>query len=835
MHSRRHEEHATVSPAPKLRAQHRLEVGSGPYRKTHHDGFDRSPIPKRSLSPPKLDGLRKGVGVSRKSDSYDRRDYDWHLGGVRTHQIRSRSPPIEQARKRPHFDEGVIHKNSAPPLELRSRYELPKTMEYNIEDENPNAKHEYGYAHVNSKINKKKDCSESRSSGVGRGMLDHKLMINEDELHESYRLPPDKGLTSYFEETGGHQPLLSRTVDTRRIDHERLQHQDPLPSDKLPVTEYYEGREKPLFHTMDRYCVASDPYSKDFVSTSQFRDSGSSSTDMLSRGFLYSHRDDTRLLPSNELSRSSGKLTEAVRFDGYGQRPLVINTRLPEGKRIMECYQQREYSPTRSEHEEYFHSKSQDTSYNELGYRSDDLYRRMHPHARVNYEQAEMEYDNRDSTRSSILHPVVDRIANVEDSYVTHGKGTIHVQPSLQKQKILDYPDMIRTSIASKQGEEYPGSGYSHSEASRKMYREYDFSNLGASEADRMPAFRSESGFRRDAVPRFQQERFQSSVSKYDSETYRHSPREQGMKEELGVYESDRLLKRRYNVEEETNVHDPRKIILGKQKGPKEFRDRYDSCEEWIDDEDISLLYSSGKLGFDREIHRNAEGEYNGQDGGEDFESNEWFSSQNSLAHPQGRSVGYHKHGGRYVKGHQKSSSLSLYKSQHFYKRSVLHKHPKVQKQNYGYDEKQHSNNDELSGDWENLTESEPSEGSEEFKQMVHEAFLVYSKKLSVNRSVQRRYKEQGKSGSLYCIVCGRSLSKEFMDTQRLVNHAFMSRKIGLRAKHLGLHRAICVLLGWDTVVPHDTITWVPHVLPDAEALAQKEDLILWPPSCYHP
>ncbi|KAJ7942382.1 putative Suppressor of gene silencing protein [Quillaja saponaria] len=68
------------------------------------------------------------------------------------------------------------------------------------------------------------------------------------------------------------------------------------------------------------------------------------------------------------------------------------------------------------------------------------------------------------------------------------------------------------------------------------------------------------------------------------------------------------------------------------------------------------------------------------------------------------------------------------------------------------------------------------------------------------------------------------------MDTQRLVNHAFMSRKIGLRAKHLGLHRAICVLLGWDTVVPHDTITWVPHVLPDAEALAQKEDLILWPP-----
>lgn len=57
-----------------------------------------------------------------------------------------------------------------------------------------------------------------------------------------------------------------------------------------------------------------------------------------------------------------------------------------------------------------------------------------------------------------------------------------------------------------------------------------------------------------------------------------------------------------------------------------------------------------------------------------------------------------------------------------------------------------------------------------------------------------------------------------------------MSHKVGLRAQHLGLHKAICVLLGWNTVVPHDTITWAPQVLPNAEALAQKEDLILWPP-----
>lgn len=57
-----------------------------------------------------------------------------------------------------------------------------------------------------------------------------------------------------------------------------------------------------------------------------------------------------------------------------------------------------------------------------------------------------------------------------------------------------------------------------------------------------------------------------------------------------------------------------------------------------------------------------------------------------------------------------------------------------------------------------------------------------------------------------------------------------MSHKVGLRAQHLGLHKAICILLGWSSDVPQETITWVPEVLSDEEAMAAKEDLILWPP-----
>ncbi|KAJ7970551.1 putative Suppressor of gene silencing protein [Quillaja saponaria] len=263
-----------------------------------------------------------------------------------------------------------------------------------------------------------------------------------------------------------------------------------------------------------------------------------------------------------------------------------------------------------------------------------------------------------------------------------------------------------------------------------------------------MPPLRSESGFGRDAGPRFQQERFQCSPA-YDS----------------------------------------RKIMSRKWKGPEEFLDPYDTCEEWTDD-DINLLNSSGKVRFDHKIYRNTGNKY------KDFETNEWLLSQDSLPDPHRCYVGFHKHSGRFLKGYKNSSSVGSYKSQHFYRRSALHKQPKMQKQKYDDDEKNHSVNDESSEDWANLAKFNPSEGSEEFNQLVHEAFLMYSKKVNVNRSVQRRYKEQGKACSLYCIVCGRSLSKEFMDTQRLVTHAFMSHK----------------------------------VLPDAEGLAQKEDLVLWPP-----
>ncbi|KAL5974588.1 hypothetical protein ACLOJK_031258 [Asimina triloba] len=72
-------------------------------------------------------------------------------------------------------------------------------------------------------------------------------------------------------------------------------------------------------------------------------------------------------------------------------------------------------------------------------------------------------------------------------------------------------------------------------------------------------------------------------------------------------------------------------------------------------------------------------------------------------------------------------------------------------------------------------------------------------------------------------------LSKQFVDTHSLVAHAFNSLKVGLRTDHLGLHKAICVMMGWNCLIAPDTGKAYQSV-PVAEASALKEDLILWPP-----
>ncbi|KAK7391460.1 hypothetical protein VNO78_19876 [Psophocarpus tetragonolobus] len=824
----REEEHA---------APHRFESGSDPFRRNRRDGSD--PV-QRKMSPLKVDdGVRRvGVGGNKgDSDGFEGRDYDWQQvgGGRRSSRVRSRSPPAEPVRKRSHFDDSVGHNRSCSPPSppgLRARYELSRNMDYSVDDGNLDAKRVY--------LGREKDLAEGRLSAGPGGMVDQKFVVHENEVGRSYRYRSisDTGVnvTTRYEEAGGHLPLPPRGVPAGRFEHERLQHRDGPTMDKMTITESHNGVEKTILHARDvSYSTVSPSYTKDFAGTSHMRNYGGSSIQTSRGDFLCSHSDGICLPESYDLSRSSGKLAEPVGFSGHGQRTVIDTARGSEiGQRNMTSHQRCEFSPTRTEHVDYHNYKLQvRAAHGERLYQYDDLPRRVAPHGRLNYEQIVSEYDNREFSRPYIPHPDLDRTGKIEESYGNERRAIVHDHPALQKPKYLDYHDVRRTSIASMRGEAYLRSRYNHLEKNgRRMPQNYDVSHMGAPEAGRLPILRTEYESRRDGG--LEQESFQSStLSKRNSESYRQAAvRVQEMRQDLGIHDhSNRIMKRKYNANDEIDVHDLRTIKSSKWHGTEEFQDAYES-EEWGDDEDMDMLYSSGNVEFNPKIYRKYKKEYDELENEEDFPSDEWIIPQGSMGNIQRHSFQFRKYSNQNIKHHSKSSSSNWYKSQHFSKRNAIQKQPKVWKKYQGYIENKHAANDESSEDQISAAaaESEPTEGSEEFNQMVHENFLMYSKKLNLNFYVQRRYQDQGKAGSLYCIVCGRSSSKEFMDTQRLVTHAFMSHKAGLRARHLGLHKAICVLMGWDTVVPQDTVTWVPQVLPHAEALSQKEDLILWPP-----
>ena len=63
-----------------------------------------------------------------------------------------------------------------------------------------------------------------------------------------------------------------------------------------------------------------------------------------------------------------------------------------------------------------------------------------------------------------------------------------------------------------------------------------------------------------------------------------------------------------------------------------------------------------------------------------------------------------------------------------------------------------------------------------------------------------------------------------------LLNHAYHAKNAEHRADHLGFHKALCVLMGWNySVAPVFKTAY--QALSTAAAEANQGDLILWPPT----
>lgn len=71
--------------------------------------------------------------------------------------------------------------------------------------------------------------------------------------------------------------------------------------------------------------------------------------------------------------------------------------------------------------------------------------------------------------------------------------------------------------------------------------------------------------------------------------------------------------------------------------------------------------------------------------------------------------------------------------------------------------------------------------------------------------------------------------SRDFPDMHGLIMHTYNSDSADSQVDHLGLHKALCVLMGWNYSKPPDNSRGYQFLSAD-EAAANQEDLILWPP-----
>uniref|UniRef100_A0A0E0J3L5 XS domain-containing protein n=1 Tax=Oryza nivara TaxID=4536 RepID=A0A0E0J3L5_ORYNI len=105
-------------------------------------------------------------------------------------------------------------------------------------------------------------------------------------------------------------------------------------------------------------------------------------------------------------------------------------------------------------------------------------------------------------------------------------------------------------------------------------------------------------------------------------------------------------------------------------------------------------------------------------------------------------------------------------------------------------------------------------------------SFLKMVKLMNENAEQKKNYRANGKISQLKCTVCGR----DSIDLHSLLNHSYYAKSAELRADHLGLHKALCVLMGWNySVDPVHKKAY--QTLSTADAEANQGDLILWPPT----
>ena len=733
MQCRRHEDYYVREPENmELHVQDRLHLDHGRYGMPRRETLDRSPRLRRSLSPHRFGGSRREVGLVHRVDNTERRGGDWHLRTGRNNDIGLSSHSYGQSRKVLNYEEGFLHNDHRQHSDLQQVSPEPRRFSAD-NDEVVDYKHDVRYRHGDLRIRKEREIIEGRwSDGRGQRLTDQEfLAIEEGNGMGSYNSHPGIGSTAVHKDF--FPSPLSLAVDMRSLDNERLKFRNHGVSDKPQVTDSQEAQEGQRFNSRNiGYAASSGFYS---------RGNESSSSGPLTSQCLESYRDGHYFQISDEFStRNHGDIVDPIEFNSYGKRTLVDTAiDLQGGKRNLTPHQRGKNSP-RGEHGSYFYSKPERTVNNSNEDPSRVVQKITQTRGYVDHASTVVS-DHGDFSRTKVANTSMLRLQKADDSYANYRTGIALDHYRLRKQTALDYPDIGPSTEEINDDNEYAGAGSIYPDVGR-VTQDYERSHINHSQYGQTSYATTDHGPEREVGSYYLKERLhRSNMSKCDGEVYRSTERVQRMTKGVRTYNlrEDHMQKRKY-FEEDMNLLDHR-IATSRENAPSRLVDLYDSGEQWRDDGN-DRRYISKKAGFDHNKYKKPNTKYNRHNFADSHES---YSD-----HAQ-----KYKSGSKNMKGNKKYGPSSWIKSQNVDHRNSLHKPFKSWKKTEGNDYTR-VNDDGLSDDLVITTESEPPEDSEEFKQLVHEAFLKCSKMLNMNPSVRKKYKEQGNAGSLYCIICGR-------------------------------------------------------------------------------
>ncbi|XP_048136349.1 uncharacterized protein LOC115734300 isoform X2 [Rhodamnia argentea] len=408
-------------------------------------------------------------------------------------------------------------------------------------------------------------------------------------------------------------------------------------------------------------------------------------------------------------------------------------------------------------------------------------------------------YGLHDSSKASLMRLVEDKQGGYE----------IPQEDCLTESWKLDRPDYPTEASHTRGRDECFGLGRSHGQYRKETYLDSKSLQLGGEDAfgnsDDLWVYR-------DGVKNMQLPELNNGSHERD-----WNPQHRLSVEEMGaIGQSERSLKRKNSMDFEIRGHYFESDFYRNQNASHKIWDPHHGNEDWSDED--SHLYDDFQPGTIRRTFKADACERNGVYDDDLSCEHLPVRLQGRLRKPiKSRSRDIHKRLGP----PQKTWSSVPWAKRHFHRRNP-NDHDVVE----GGDSIE--TQVDLSEDEAAYAKAELPENSKEFKQLVKDAFLKYFKFLNETSTQRRKYTGQRGSGQLKCGVCG-SNSKEFGSALALVMHTVMSKNVGCRVEHLGFHKALCVLLGWDSA-PATNGPWACKLLPPSQASSLREDLIIWPP-----